>query len=137
MREASSRDLMEALWDAGAKVQAYDPVAMEECQRIYGDHPALTLCEGKDEALHSADALAIVTEWNEFRSPNFDHIKNTLSQAVIFDGRNLYETQLNDATRSKIFCNWARRFTKKLNTNTATSGLCKIVPKRLFNKVNS
>ncbi len=94
MREASSRDLMEALWKAGAKVRAYDPVAMEECQRIYDDHPELTLCEEKDDTLNSADALAILTEWNEFRSPDFDKIKNTLSHAVIFDGRNLYEPSL-------------------------------------------
>ena len=94
MREASSRVLMEELWKAGAKVRAYDPVAMEECQRIYGEHPNLTLCEEKDETLHSADALAIVTEWNEFRSPDFDKIRKTLSNAVIFDGRNLYEPNL-------------------------------------------
>ena len=77
MREASSRDLMEALWSAGAKVQAYDPVAMDECQRIYGDHPSLTLYENKDETLQNADGLALVTEWNEFRSPNFDAIKKS------------------------------------------------------------
>ncbi|MEJ2116272.1 MAG: UDP binding domain-containing protein, partial [Gammaproteobacteria bacterium] len=81
-------------WDAGAKVQAYDPVAMEECQRIYSNHSALTLCNEKDETLTSADALVIATEWNEFRSPDFDKIKNTLAQAVIFDGRNLYEPGL-------------------------------------------
>lgn len=94
MREASSRELMEALWNAGAKVQAYDPVAMIECQRIYGEHPSLTLCDEKDETLNNADALVLVTEWNEFKSPNFDEIKKSLSQAVIFDGRNLYEPGL-------------------------------------------
>jgi len=85
---------MEALWKAEAKVQAYDPVAMDECRRIYGDHPALTLCEEKDDTLVNADALGLVTEWKEFNSPNFDAIKNTLSHAVIFDGRNLYEPGL-------------------------------------------
>lgn len=94
MREASSRELMEALWDAGAKVHAYDPVAMDECQRIYGDHPGLTLCNEKDETLNNADALVLVTEWSEFKSPNFDAIKKSLSHAVIFDGRNLYEPGL-------------------------------------------
>jgi len=94
MREASSRELMEALWDAGAKVQAYDPVAMDECKRIYGDHPSLTLCEDKQETLENADALCVVTEWKEFNSPNFDKIKKTLSNAVIFDGRNLFEPGL-------------------------------------------
>ena len=94
MREASSRTLMEALWQAGAKVQAYDPVAVEECQRIYGNHPQLKLCSNANQAIESADALAIVTEWNEFRSFDFTKIKNSLSHAVIFDGRNLYEPKL-------------------------------------------
>lgn len=94
MREASSRTLMEALWNHGAKVQAYDPVAMQECQRIYGDRAELKLVSSAESALESADALAIVTEWNEFRSPDFDFIKRQLSQAVIFDGRNLYEPSL-------------------------------------------
>ena len=103
MREASSRNLMEALWDAGAKVHAFDPAAMEECQRIYGNHPALILCNDKDEALISADALVVATEWNEFRSPDFDKIKNTLSQSVIFDGRNLYEPSLMQQLGFKYF----------------------------------
>ncbi len=94
MREASSRELMEALWKAGAIVQTYDPVAMDECQRIYGDHSQLKLCSNTDQTLDSADALAIVTEWNEFRSPDFTKIKKSLSNPVIFDGRNLYEPSL-------------------------------------------
>lgn len=94
MREASSRVLMEALWEAGAKIQAFDPVAMDECRRIYGDHASLTLCDDKDDTLNNADALALVTEWKEFNSPNFDTIKSSLSQAVIFDGRNLFEPTL-------------------------------------------
>ena len=103
MREASSRVFMEALWDAGAKVQAYDPVAMDECRRIYENHPALTLCDEKDETLNNADALVLVTEWNEFRSPNFDAIKKSLSQPVIFDGRNLYEPSLMQQLGFKYF----------------------------------
>ena len=91
MREAASRVLMEALWAAGAKVQAYDPVAMQECRRIYGERADLVLCKTSPEALAGADALAIVTEWREFRSPDFDHIKSALRAAVIFDGRNLYD----------------------------------------------
>jgi UDPglucose 6-dehydrogenase len=91
MREAASRVLMEALWAAGAHVQAYDPVAMPECRRIYGERPDLTLCKTSPEALHGADALAIVTEWQEFRSPDFDFIKGALRTSVIFDGRNLYD----------------------------------------------
>jgi len=91
MREAASRVLMEALWAAGATVRAYDPVAMDECRRIYGARADLTLCQTSDETLKGADALIIVTEWREFRSPDFDGIKRTLSTPVIFDGRNLYD----------------------------------------------
>ena len=94
MREASSRDLMEALWNAGAKIKAYDPVAMDECRRIYGNHAQLELCESANKTLHSADTLVIVTEWNEFRSPDFMKIKSELNYPVIFDGRNLYEPDL-------------------------------------------
>jgi UDPglucose 6-dehydrogenase len=91
MREAPSRVLMEALWAAGAKVRAYDPVAMPECQRIYGERADLVLCKTSPEAVKGADALAIVTEWQEFRSPDFDYIKSALRTSVIFDGRNLYD----------------------------------------------
>jgi UDPglucose 6-dehydrogenase len=91
MRDAASRVLMEALWAAGATVRAYDPVAMPECKRIYGERADLVLCKASPETLQGADALAIVTEWQEFRSPDFDYIKNTLRTPVIFDGRNLYD----------------------------------------------
>ena len=94
MREASSRVLMEALWDSGASVQAYDPVAMDECRRIYGNRTTLKLMPSAEQALQNADALAIVTEWNEFRSPNFELIKRSLSGSVIFDGRNLYDPRM-------------------------------------------
>jgi UDPglucose 6-dehydrogenase len=91
MREAPSRVLMEALWREGARVRAFDPVAMPECARIYGERTELTLCKSGPEALTGADALAIVTEWREFRSPDFDAIKAALKEPVIFDGRNLYD----------------------------------------------
>jgi UDPglucose 6-dehydrogenase len=91
MREAPSRALMEALWAAGATVRAYDPVAMAEARRIYGDRKDLVLCRSGEEALAGADALAIVTEWQEFRSPDFDFIRKSLKTPVIFDGRNLYD----------------------------------------------
>jgi len=91
MREAPSRELMEALWKAGAKVRAYDPVAAQETQRIYGERPELQIVKSATDALKGADALAIVTEWQEFRSPDFDNIKAELKQPVIFDGRNLYD----------------------------------------------
>ncbi len=93
MREAPSRVLMEALWEAGARVRAYDPVAMPECLRIYGSRPDLVLCKTSPEVFAGADALAIVTEWREFRSPDFDYIKNTLRTPAIFDGRNLYDPE--------------------------------------------
>jgi UDPglucose 6-dehydrogenase len=91
MREAPSRVLMEALWKEGASVRAYDPVAMPECSRIYGAQAGLTLCKSSVATLTGADGLAIVTEWREFRSPDFDYIKSALRTPVIFDGRNLYD----------------------------------------------
>ncbi|WP_045224836.1 UDP-glucose dehydrogenase family protein [Methyloterricola oryzae] len=91
MREAPSRVLMESLWAEGAKVQAFDPVAMEETGRIYGERDDLVLSESADAALKGADALAIVTEWNVFRSPDFDFIKSALTRPAVFDGRNLYD----------------------------------------------
>lgn len=91
MREASSRVLMESLWEAGCKVVAYDPEASEETRRIYGERDDLKLVSRSEDALPGADALAIVTEWREFRSPDFDQIKASLKQPAIFDGRNLYD----------------------------------------------
>lgn len=93
MREAPSRVLMEALWEAGAKVQAYDPVAMDETQHIYGLRDDLKLVGTKEAALEKADALVICTEWKIFRAPNFDLVKSALVNPVIFDGRNLYEPE--------------------------------------------
>jgi UDPglucose 6-dehydrogenase len=91
MRAASSRTLMEALWDAGARVRAFDPVAHEEARRIYGEREDLEICAQAEDALEGADALAVVTEWIEFRSPDFDRIRSTLRHPVIFDGRNIYD----------------------------------------------
>jgi UDPglucose 6-dehydrogenase len=91
MREASSRALMEALWAAGANVRAYDPKSMAETRRLYPDEAGLTLCDSASETLAGADALAILTEWQEFRSPDFQLIKSSLANPVIFDGRNLYD----------------------------------------------
>ena len=96
MREASSRTLMESLWKAGATVQAFDPEAMKETQRIYGDQEGLTLCGTKEQALKGADVLVICTEWKEFRSPDFAGIAEALREPVIFDGRNLYENEMLD-----------------------------------------
>jgi len=94
MREAPALTIIEELLAAGAAVQAYDPVAMQETARIFGDRPGLKLCASAHEALGGADVLAIATEWQEFRSPDFDRIKASLSQPAIFDGRNLYNPAL-------------------------------------------
>ncbi|MFA5633067.1 MAG: UDP-glucose/GDP-mannose dehydrogenase family protein [Porticoccaceae bacterium] len=91
MREASSRVLMEALWDAGADVRAHDPVAMTEARRIYGNRAELHLAETPLEAVQGADGLAVVTEWRAYQSPDFEALKRQLKQAVIFDGRNIYD----------------------------------------------
>ena len=90
MREASSRRLLQQLWDAGAKVRAYDPEATEEAHRIFGDRDDLVLCDSARAALADADALVVVTEWKQFRSPDFARLKQSVGDAVIFDGRNLY-----------------------------------------------
>ncbi|MBF7072240.1 UDP-glucose/GDP-mannose dehydrogenase family protein [Glaciecola sp. MH2013] len=94
MREASSRVLMEKLWEQGAKVQAFDPEAMEETQRIYGNRSDLALMGTKESALTNADCLVICTEWQAFRAPDFELIKATIKDQVIFDGRNLFEPSL-------------------------------------------
>ncbi|CDH33466.1 UDP-glucose dehydrogenase family protein [Xenorhabdus bovienii] len=93
MREASSRVLMEALWESGAKVQAYDPEAMQEAQRIYGQRDDLSLMGTKEAALKGADALIICTEWQNFRAPDFDIMKDSMKSPIIFDGRNLYDPE--------------------------------------------
>ena len=82
---------MAAIWAAGGRVRAYDPQALVEASRLYGERPDLVLCATPQETLEGADALAVVTEWNEFRSPDFDAVKAALRQPVVFDGRNLYD----------------------------------------------
>lgn len=91
MRAASSRVVIEGLWKMGATVVAYDPVAMAESRRVFGDDPRLSYATSPIGALDEADALVIVTEWKEFRAPDFDDIKSALKTPVIFDGRNLYQ----------------------------------------------
>jgi UDPglucose 6-dehydrogenase len=94
MREAPSRVIIGELFRRGATITAYDPVAMTETQRIYGEEPRLTYADKPMDALDGADALVIVTEWKEFRSPDFERIRTMLKQPVIFDGRNLYEPEV-------------------------------------------
>jgi UDPglucose 6-dehydrogenase len=91
MRDAPSRTVIDLLWKAGASVRAYDPVAAEEARRIYADKPQLQLTRTAYEAADGADALVILTEWQEFRSPDFERLKTLLKSPVIFDGRNLYD----------------------------------------------
>ncbi len=93
MREAASRDLIEALLAHGATVSAYDPAAMKEAQHIFGENPKINYAQSPMGALDGADALVIVTEWKEFRSPDFNAIRASLKTPVIFDGRNLYEPE--------------------------------------------
>ncbi len=90
MREAPSRTLMEALWQAGAKVQAFDPVAMDETRKIYGERADLVLSPDKYAALQGAQALVICTEWQQFRAPDFEEMASRLNTRTIVDGRNLY-----------------------------------------------
>jgi UDPglucose 6-dehydrogenase len=91
MREASSRRLMDLLWEAGASVRAFDPEAGHETRRIYGDRTDLVVCDSAYEALAGADVLAVVTEWKAFRSPDFSRIRAALAEPAVFDGRNLYD----------------------------------------------
>ncbi|MEG2806041.1 UDP-glucose/GDP-mannose dehydrogenase family protein [Stenotrophomonas sp.] len=93
MREASSRRLLAQLWEGGARVRAYDPEATEEARRIFGERDDLVFCEDAYEALDGADALVVVTEWKQFRSPDFARLREQLADAVVFDGRNLYDPQ--------------------------------------------
>lgn len=93
VREAASRVVMETLWQKGARIQAYDPKAAAEIQRVYPAHPRLSISHNKEAALQGADALIICTEWQEFRAPEFDIVKSSLKQPVIFDGRNLYDPE--------------------------------------------
>jgi UDPglucose 6-dehydrogenase len=94
MREATSRVLINDLLQAGATVTAYDPVAMQEAKRIFKDIAGLNYAETPNQALNNADALVIVTEWKEFRSPDFSQIKQKLKANIIFDGRNMYDPQV-------------------------------------------
>lgn len=91
MRAASSRTLMAQLWEAGARVRAYDPEARNEARRIYGDRDDLVVCESAAGTLEGADALVAITEWREFRSPQFAELKSKLADRVLFDARNMYD----------------------------------------------
>lgn len=91
MREAPSRRVLEQLWEGGASVRAYDPEATHEARRIFGERNDLVYCQSAGEALEGADALVVITEWKQFRSPDFARMRQALGDAVVFDGRNLYD----------------------------------------------
>ncbi|WP_313316615.1 UDP-glucose/GDP-mannose dehydrogenase family protein [Stenotrophomonas sp.] len=91
MREAPSRRVLAQLWEGGAKVRVYDPEAMEEARRVFGEREDLTFCTSAFDALQDADALVVITEWKQFRSPDFQRMREALGDAVVFDGRNLYD----------------------------------------------
>ncbi len=94
---------MEALWDAGAIVQAYDPEAMDECQHIFGHRDDLCLTGTKEEALKGADALVLITEWQQFKAPDKQIIQELLKQPIIFDGRNQYTPKLMKSSGIKYY----------------------------------
>ncbi|WP_237057209.1 UDP-glucose dehydrogenase family protein [Microbulbifer sediminum] len=104
MREAPSRVLMEGLWERGARVQAFDPEAMDECRRIYGERADLELCDSRDAVLQGADALIIATEWQQFKALDTEAVKAALRQPVIFDGRNQYEPEDMRASGLHYYC---------------------------------
>lgn len=94
MREAPSRRVMDELWKEGVNIRAYDPVAMDEARRLYGDRDDLVFAENPEAAVKGADALVVLTEWMVFRSPDFEQIRKALRQPVIFDGRNIYNPEV-------------------------------------------
>jgi len=104
MREAPSRILLERLWEQGAKIQAFDPEALDECRRIYGSRSDLKLCDSKNDALQGADALIVATEWQQFKSLDTEELKTILAAPVVFDGRNQYEPDEMQAAGFDYYC---------------------------------
>jgi UDPglucose 6-dehydrogenase len=103
MREAPSRAIVPGLLQRGASVIAYDPVAMDEARRVFGDLPHLSYAASPLEALSGADALVVITEWKEFRSPDFVELKRRLQRGLVFDGRNLFDPDLVRAAGLEYF----------------------------------
>lgn len=93
MRDAPSREILEGLWELGARVQAYDPEAMDSAEDLYGESEQFQLVGSRDDALIGADALIIATEWRQFRSPDWEVLRERLADARIFDGRNIYDPE--------------------------------------------
>ena len=103
MREAPSRVVIDALTGRGARVVAYDPIAMAEARRIFTNAPLLSYAASPIAACDGADALVMITEWKEFRSPDFDDIKSRLSTPLVFDGRNVFAPELVRAAGLEYF----------------------------------
>lgn len=103
MREAPSRDVIAELIEGGASIKAYDPAAMHETRMLYPDEGSLQLVDHPFEALADADALIIVTEWKEFRSPDLSAVRAAMAAPIVFDGRNLYEPQAMEAAGFEYF----------------------------------
>jgi UDPglucose 6-dehydrogenase len=103
MREAPSRTVVSGLVEQGAAVAAYDPVAMDEARRVFASLPGVTFAESPLDAVAGADALVVITEWQEFRSPDFADLRRRLKQPLIFDGRNLYDPALVRAAGLEYF----------------------------------
>jgi UDPglucose 6-dehydrogenase len=91
MRDAPSREIIEGLWSLGARVQAYDPEAMDSAEALYGESDKFQLAASREDALVGADALVIATEWRQFRSPDWELLRSRLTDPIIFDGRNIYD----------------------------------------------
>ncbi len=91
MRDAPSREILEGLWQLGARVQAFDPEALDSAEQLYGEHEQFQLVGSRDDALANADALIIATEWRQFRSPDWELLRESLADKTIFDGRNIYD----------------------------------------------
>jgi UDPglucose 6-dehydrogenase len=103
-REASSLEIIEELSNKGMQIQAFDPIAGEKANEVLANNSRVQIVKEQYQALQGADALAVVTEWNQFRNPNFDHIKRELTAPVIFDGRNLYSPQWLAQSGFAYFC---------------------------------
>jgi UDPglucose 6-dehydrogenase len=112
MRDAPSKVLLESLWRVGINVQAHDPVAMPEARRIYGERAGLSLCETAASALENADALIVITEWDEFRQADLNLIKTKLRHPVVFDGRNLFEPKLMESLGLDYYCIGRKKYNK-------------------------
>jgi UDPglucose 6-dehydrogenase len=104
LREASSLELIHALTQAGMRIQAFDPVAGEKARRLLADNRLVEIMEDQYAVLEGAQALAVVTEWNQFRNPDFESIKAALSAPVLFDGRNLYSPGILARSGLAYFC---------------------------------